>query len=87
VVSDQTERDTSAAKGLFVACPEGFAVIGGGYDMLGVPPAGVLAVTSVPIVDLGGWRVTAGVSSDVSEVWALRVYAICITMPTASSAP
>jgi hypothetical protein len=87
VVSDQTERDATASKGLFVACPEGLAVIGGGYDMLGATPEGVMAVTSAPIVDLGGWRVTAGVSTDVTSDWALRVYVICIAMPGGSPAP
>jgi hypothetical protein len=87
VVSDETERDTTASKGLFVACPEGLSVIGGGYDTLGVAPEGVLAVTSAPIVDIGGWRVTVAAASEAPEAWSLRVYAICIAAAPASSAP
>jgi hypothetical protein len=73
---DVTSPSTSTtSKSVFLACPAGKRLIGGGARVNGGSPR-VALLTSFPDDD-NIWRASAGETTATGASWSLRVYAIC----------
>lgn len=73
-----TTPSNSSDKSLYVPCPAGKRVLGGGVS---APPSPELTVKrSYPDPQLSGWVANVDQDAPLSFSWAITVYAICATV-------
>jgi hypothetical protein len=80
VVTASTPVDTTSPKVKIAACPAGKKAVGGGHQLGGATPAGMVSHSS-PEVDLSGWRALGKWPTGVfPSGWQIVVYAVCATV-------
>jgi hypothetical protein len=75
-----TTTSNASDKSLYVPCPAGKRVLGGGVIVPTFP--GLSVKKSYPAAALTGWAANVDQDGPYTYSWALTVYAICATLPS-----